>query len=184
MPYCMGAPFLGSLVALAGELADLAWRLPRIADFGGGWQCANLVTDTAVMGGDPTKTYDVTMRIVGVVELHEYSGGSNDGAYFQTGGSGISGTWNQYSISTDDPAATYFVNRNPAGPGGGPALPVAVDFEITIPIQGGATVTATGFSGGDVLEASHTISVPGVTDPTQPYVGQWLNITVLSVVEA
>ncbi len=144
------------------------------------------------MGGAPGASYDVTLRFRGVVERKTYTGGTNDGAQWQVGGSPTpSGVppldpTNVYKLTISSPAQTFYINRGTSG-----TACLAIDFTKTIQIDQGATVTLEANSGGDSFELTHdstaaapyaTISVAGVTSPAQPYVGQWVNMDVTLVV--
>jgi len=201
-PYLMGAPLMGGAVDLGttlggtgGALSPLNWRLPKTGDSEPGiWFCPGNAEASAVVGGIPGVPYAVELHFVGVVEEKAYAGGTNDGGNWQIGGTprtdggtpaALIGP-NIYSLAVSDPPQTYYLNRSPDSSHVGP---VAIDYVKTITINGGATVTLTANAVaevtpphvGETRELSHSISVGGVTSPSQPYLGQWINMYVNSV---
>jgi hypothetical protein len=93
------------------------------------------------MGGEPGNSYDVTFLLSGNAEHRTYSGGSNDGGYWQVGGTPVAdagdNTGNIYSLTISSPPQIFYVNR-------GLAKPTVVDtisYYKTIQIDAGATVT-------------------------------------------
>ena len=193
----MGAPF-SPQPAPAGSLAGLQWLLP----WQGPWsvspsdpnirECPATATQSAVMSGPTGNSYDVTLRFQGKVEKMSYTGGSNDGALWQIGGSpdlgnpSSSGS-NIYKLQISSPAQTYYLNRGTTGFGS----MFTIDYTKTIQIDVGATVTLSadannGATPGELSDGSGdtpTISVSGVTNPAQPYAGQFINMTVTNVVQ-
>ncbi len=81
--------------------------------------------------------YSASVRVRGVIQRSQYTGGSNNGAYLQTGGA-IADQWQDYAkITVSDPAAVYFVNRGATKT----AYNVPLDYTVNIPAKGGATIT-------------------------------------------
>ncbi len=190
MPYLMGGPFLpdsatvndalggfGSTLTSgpAGSLSGLNFRLPYITVIAGVQTCAVSTSSSATMGGETGASYDVDMRFRGVFEKKTFTGGTNDGAYWQTGGTPANDVVNIYSITISSPFQMYYINRGSAGVS-------SVDFTRTVQIDAGASVTflASSVEGQELLASG---SVSGVTDPVQPYPGQWANMTVTKVVK-
>lgn len=158
-------------------LEGIGWRLPRTGDtMDGSWTTDATATASTVIGGVPTVLYDVTIRFYGIIEFTRYVGGSGSGAFYTGGVNDFAdvGPWNVYRMVVSSPSQTYYTNA------GGPGLPAIVDYQVTIPMTAGATVTLDAFSIDD-KEASHTLSFPGVTDPAQPYLGQFLKMQVIRV---
>lgn len=180
MPYLLGAPFPGSRIVLPG---DLQFLLPKTGDVDGGgghmvWSCPGTSSQSIVMPGVAGVTYNVTIRIVGVVEVAKYTGGTTSSTYFNVDGTPIGGGQNVYKIVTSNPSHTYFLNASWSG-SGFPAV-VAIDYQKTIPVVGGSTISLLA-DAGDGLEEKHSISVSGITNPGQPYLGQWIDVFSLSV---
>lgn len=159
------------------SLAGLSWRLPGTVPTpdNGAWQCGE-DAHSAVMSGAVGVSYDVTLHFQGVVEGKTYTGGTNDGASWQIGGTPAADGYNVYTLSISSPFQTFYINRGSSGD-----APAAIDYSKTIQIDTGATVSLTANNGGDGFELKHTISVGGITDPAQPYQGQWANMTVTAV---
>lgn len=176
---------------IAGSLDGLQWLLPIIGPGGYGYG-TTLPTNTvhATMKGDVGTTYNVTLRFRGVVEQKTYSGGSNDGAFWQVGGSPDASDWNIYQLTISNPSQVYYLNRGSSGQ----FICYGIDYSKTIPINGGATVTlfansvdaghyeiynTTTETGG--YNPSTAISIPGITSPAQPYDGQFIQMDVTNV---
>jgi len=137
------------------------------------------------MEAAPGASFSVTLRIRGVVELKNYTGGTNDGAYFQTGGAPASGPQNYYELSISSPPQTYYINRNN---GSGIDTCFVIDYEATVTINAGATVSLYANSGGDDLQAPNSSNLEvSNNDPAhpvvvgQPYNGQFAQVDAVSV---
>jgi hypothetical protein len=133
------------------------------------------------VGGDPTKTYDVQVRVRGVVETMTYTGGAVQTAispHYYVGGTKVDGTFNIYSIKVPDPAQVYYFNAAPATS----HTLFTVDYVVTISMKGGTTITA-GVDGQNGLEITNkgNLTLAGITGITQPYDGQFLQFDVVSV---
>ncbi len=164
----------GSALAAIG---NLAWKLPFTGPVSASVKtCASTVVASAVMNGAPATTYNVRLRFHGVIELKAYTGGSNDLAYWQVGGTPSGTVWNTYKLEISSPAATYYLNRGIDST----LTCYAVNYTKTVQIDTGATVTMTADSNGSE-EVYHTVSNGEVTNPAQPYYGQFINMEVLSV---
>lgn len=81
--------------------------------------------------------YTGHFRVRGVISRSVYTGGSNDGAYFQTGGAIGDARQDYAKLTVSDPAATYYLNRGATKTG----YNVPLDYTVDIPVVGGATVT-------------------------------------------
>lgn len=188
MPYLQGAPIdtIPATDAAAETdpiivLGSLKWRLPASGiSSATGWNCPLFDSDSIVMPGAAGKSYDVELRFQGVVELQSYTGGTLLNNRFYVGGApdtSSSPNSNVYSMSISSPAQKFFLNY-----GTDFTITVALDFTETIRIDAGATVGVFATS-VDSLELQHTRSVAGVYDPSQPYPGQWVNVSVVSIRE-
>lgn len=183
-PYLMGAPFPSRLIINPGP-SGLQFLLPRIADVtvSGGhivWSCPNSSSQSVVMPGSASVTYNVDIRIVGVVETAKYIGGTTTSTFFNTNGTadGSHPSQNTYKITTSNPVDTYWLNASWSG-SGFPSV-VAIDYNKTIPVVGGATISLIA-NAGDSLEERQFITVPDISDPPQPYLGQWIDVFILSI---
>ncbi len=110
-----------------------------------------LVEDTLQLGGDPTKVYDITVHVYGVVETRVYQGGERragnnyvrtDVDLWHEGGTAPANTtYNSYELHVQPPVAgapnDYFVNSRT---GGDDQSIVRINFEATFPVQGGGTI--------------------------------------------
>jgi hypothetical protein len=101
-------------------------------------------------GGDPSVTYDVTIRVRGNVEPRGYTGGAlQDPAnlWFYVGGlpggPNDNRLYNQYKILVSEPKQVYYLNANSRG-----VLPSSskdhdtwkIDYTAKLKIKGGAMV--------------------------------------------
>lgn len=162
----------------------LSWALPCTAPSDAvSCFCSGGTSDGYVLEGDPGTVYNATFRIRGVVELLGYTGGTlYDAPYVQKDATGFQTTVNRYSLVISDPAATYYLNK-----GTFVTDLSAIDYEVTIPIRGGATVTLVSNSvGGAEINNSgnHSATDDDVDFPivvTQPYNGQFLQLDVIGV---
>jgi hypothetical protein len=133
------------------------------------------------VGGDPATTYDVQIRVRGVVETMTYAGGVLQTAispHYYVGGTKVDGTFNIYSIKVPDPAQVYYFNAAPATT----HILFTVDYTVTIPMKGATTITV-GVDGQNLLEITNkgNLTLAGITGITQPYDGQFLQFDVVSV---
>ena len=167
---------------VAGSLSELRWNMPCLP---GGVEaacpCVAPADVTATLLGDETVLYDITLQIRGVVELAEYTGGSNDGAYFQTGGTLDLTGHNGYKLTVSDPPQDYWLNR-----GTGPACVVIggdSGYECVIQANGGAMITLHVDLGGDtdqITNYTHLV-VPDISPAPDWFDGQFLHMDVVSV---
>lgn len=141
----------------------------------------NTVSDSATLGGDSATTYQVELRFRGLVELKTYSGGTDYG-YWREGGTEDGGGFNVYSLTVSDPPMTYYLND------GSSAIYYCfgIDYTVTVPMQGGATVTlyATAKDALEIVNIDSSgvpILVPDVTPYPSAYDGQFVQMDVLSV---
>ena len=175
-----------------GPLDGLQWILPGLSVNTQGSEgptklnCALTDVTTVTLGGNPATTYQVQLHLQGVVEQKTYTGSSSGGAtgtnaaYFILGGTPAGDGWNVYSLTVSNPPATYYLNSGTSGN----TFCNEIDYVVTIPINGGATVTLEVNSIDSIEIANNAdgtggspISVPGVTTPAQPFFGQFVNIT-------
>lgn len=133
----------------------------------------------SVLSGNPMTTYNVTLRFRGMVELCAYSGGTNDGAFFQTGGAASSPGYNTYALIVSDPPQTYYLNRSHTFVGQGEPYVYAIDYNKTISVKGGATLTLQTRARDGVQLYSKDVD-PGVTTPTG-FAGQLVQVDVVSI---
>ena len=129
-------------------------------------------------GGEPGKRYRVTLRFRGVVEPMMYKNGEMDGDYFYRGGEPNNGTYNIYKLAISSPASHYFLNRQDKV---GHRI-FTIDYEKTIDIDGGATVTFHGNGqNGRMITNFSKLVVPDVPPAPQPFNGQFVQVDVVKV---
>lgn len=167
------------------SLAGLYWALPSLGNASpDAIFCASSTSASAIIIGQPGATYNVTLRFRGVVEQKTYTGGTNDGAFYQIGGTPAVDTYNIYSLAISNPAQTVYLNRGSSGQ----TRSYGIDYTKTIQMATGATVTLLSQS-IDSQEIKNKdgvgspISVSGVTVVSQPYDGQFIQMDVVSIVK-
>jgi hypothetical protein len=179
--------------AAAASLAGLRLEVPCADHFNGDTEC-HWSRELLQPSGSPWKlkrelvrtfaadrdvVYDVTLRVRGVVEPKNFVGGEVQFEHFQTGGTPVKNDYNFYSIEVSDPRAVYTVNRH-ADKVGHYTFPI--DYLVTIPIRGGATVTMGAYDSNDVAIANHERHVIGGTPPDpRPFDGQFFQLDVQSI---
>jgi hypothetical protein len=147
------------------QTADPQWKLKREI--------------VRTFGGKPGVNYQVTLHARGVVEPKNFTGGSVQLDHFQTGGTAVKNDYNFYSLHVSDPEATYTFNRNEEKVG---HYTFPIDYQVTIPIRGGATVTMGEYDSNTVAITNHKhLVVAGVPPAPQPFDGQFFQLDVVSV---
>jgi hypothetical protein len=180
--------------AAASSLAGLRLEVPCSgAKFGGDTEChwdpALLqTTDPAwklkreivrTFDGEAGVLYDVTLHVRGVVEPKNFTGGEVRFDHFQTGGTAIRNDYNFYSLEVSEPAAKYTFNRH-ADKVGHYTFPI--DYQVTVPIRGGARVIMGAYDSNDVAIANHKHFVVDGVPPAPGYFdGQFFQLDVVSV---
>lgn len=171
---------------VAVMLDGLLWQLPCLGNNDGTACDASSDSDTVTLGGDSTASYNVTLRIRGVVEQRTYTGGTMDGFWY-SGTTGVAcggDSYNIYSLHVSAPDQTYYVNAGTSSI----TNCWVMDYERTITVQGGATIDL-GAESCDSREivnrdpGGSALSVDGVS-VTQPYDGQFVQIDVVNVQRA
>jgi hypothetical protein len=147
------------------QTADPAWKLKREI--------------TRSFAGSPGTMYQVTLHVRGVVEPKNFVGGEVRHDHFQSGGTAVKNDYNFYSLRVSDPEATYTFNRNEEKVG---HYTFPIDYRVTIPIRGGATVTMGAYDSNDVAIANHKKYVVGGIPPAPaPFDGQFFQLDVESI---
>jgi hypothetical protein len=137
-------------------------------------------------GGDPSVTYKVMLHVCGVVEARPYMGcASMPSALLCIDGtaltSGFNATYPTYEIRVGSPAHSYFLNNRDLKDD-----LMKIDYAATIDVKGGSSITYF-TDGGSNLEIftskikGHNYTCPGVPGLTQPFDGQFIYTTVVSV---
>ena len=171
------------MITYAASLDGLQWEMPCIADASGGpslCSCVDPADVTAVMGGQAGTIYNVRLRFRGYAELKGYSGGAvGESEWLYVGGTPDDNTFNWYALEVSNPPQTYYVNRYTVGQSD------RIDFEATIPIAGGATVKLIARSVDNKQNKNwNNITFSELTDPPQPYNGQFMVMNPVSVAVA
>lgn len=137
-------------------------------------------TVTKTFGGEKGKRYAVTIRFRGVVEPMMYKDGKQVGEYFYIGGEKNNATYNIYQVSISSPKSHYFLNRQDKV---GHKI-FTIDYEQTIEIDGGATVTFHGDGqNGMMITNFKKLVVPDVAPAPKPFNGQFIQLDVVGVKE-
>jgi len=133
-------------------------------------------------GGAAGTLYDVTIRVRGVVEPKNFTGGVVEQEHFQIGGTPLKNDYNFYSIKVSDPEQTYTVNRHSENVG---HFTFPIDYTVTIPIRAGATVTVGEYDSNDIEITNHkNFVVPDIAPAPKAFDGQFFQIDVVSVAES
>jgi hypothetical protein len=175
--------------ACGDTLIGLSWLLPclSVSEVGPNLcDCAAASNNSVLMPGVTGQDYDVTFRVRGVVEVLPYIGGTalyDHVVKDPTGAGGTDVNYNHYKLIVSNPAAEYYLNANATN-----VENMALDYEITIPIKGGATLTLDAVS-IDSLEFQNEGNLAVADDDplrpvvvTQPYNGQFMQIDLLEAV--
>jgi hypothetical protein len=164
-------------------LDGLRWELPcmppRSADV---CTCDNTRSTSTMFGGTAGQLYQVTLRFRGVVETKAYEGGTNDGAFFQIGGTPVMDNWNAYRLAVASPNQVYYLNRGTSGLG----RTFGIDYEAVVPIEGGSALEleSQAFDAHEIPnvdDQGNPIVVPGIPPAPLPYDGQFIQVDVLAV---
>ena len=172
-------------VAVAGSLSGLLWQLPCSGAVSGA-VCSTTASaaPTAMLAGTTGTTYDVTLHFRGVVEQKTYAGGCapSTNTMWLSGGADNGDGYNVYRLSISSPPQTYFLNAGSSGI----QHTFAIDFQQTVRIDAGATVTLFDDpkDGQEIMnvgaDGTTPLTIAGTT-VTQPYNGQFIEMDVVSL---
>ena len=171
-----------SCVDVASSLEGLRWSMPCRASQSnrGCWNDDPLPVSTTV-GGVTGKTYSLALRFRGVVEQKTYTDGTNDGAFWQVGGTPAPDGLNIYALQISSPRQTFYLNR------GNSSFDQswAIDYTKTVQADAHATITltATSIDGAEKknVDAIGTpLLVAGVPPFPAAYDGQFIQMDVVS----
>jgi hypothetical protein len=137
------------------------------------------------IGGRQGVVHDVTLRIQGIFEPTMITGGETplaDHPYYKVGGAIRARDWSAWHIEVSDPPKTYYLNNYPKVS----HTIYRQDFEATLPMAAGATVTVRVVDGNDRQMDN---AEPGRPDRQQvikeisekPLDGQMLRLEVVRV---
>jgi hypothetical protein len=144
-----------------------------------------LVEKAVTIGGTAGVVYDVRLRVRGLFEpttIRDAETPDPAHPYYQVGGAIRARDWSAWHIEVSEPKQTYWLNHYPRVG----HIIYREDFEATIPMAAGATVTARVIDGNDRQMDNAEAGLPdrlqiiqGVTD--RPLDGQMLRLDVVRV---
>jgi hypothetical protein len=139
---------------------------------------------TFTFGGKQGTVYDVTLHVRGIFEPTIIKGGETPypaHPYFKVGGTVDAIDWSHWHIEVSEPKQTYWLNHYPKFS----HTIYKEDYEATIPVAAGATVTIRVIDGNDrQIDNGKTGPdrqqiIAGVVD--KPLAGQMLRLDVVGV---
>lgn len=182
-----GSNFLPIFLANKNQLpcgtpgfSGLSWQIPCLTG-GSSCNCQDPPDQVYQFGAVAGNLYQVRLRVRGVVETRNYSGGEvfgDSGRCIKNATGGAPPTYNIYALEVSDPPATYYLNH---GPGGENFLTV-LNYIVTIPVDGSATIKLTARVLDAAQIANNNNAVAPNDDPDlpivvgQPFQGQFLQI--------
>ena len=173
---------------VAAALQGLRWEMPCKPGHQGPFcdAAVDRPVVTATLAGDPARQYDVTLRFRGVVEWENYKGGTTE-QHWHVGGQPNNGLYNIYQLGTSAPAQVFYLNSPNGNDDGTRAF--SIDYQKTIRVQGGATVTLSADAQDGRLvsntdDKGKPLVVPAVPPAPAPFDGQFIQMDVVSVVPA
>ena len=135
------------------------------------------------LAGDTNVVYNVKLHVRGNTEPNTYVKGKLDpNNRFYVGGETSTQGYTAYMLTVADPQQVYFFNYNPSTS----HIHFLIDYEVTIPMRGGTTLTFE-VNGGKSVPDGHGVSnrdqlvVPGISPAPNPYNGQLVQFDVVSV---
>jgi hypothetical protein len=135
------------------------------------------------LAGDANVVYDVKLHVRGDTEPNTYVKGKLDpNGRFYVGGETSAPGYASYMLTVADPPQVYFFNYNPTTS----HMHFLIDYEVTIPMRGGTTLTFE-VNGGKSVSDGHDASnreqlvVPGIEPAPAPYNGQLVQFDVVAV---
>ena len=136
-------------------------------------------------GGKPGVVYDVRLRIRGIFEPTTITGGETpypEHPYYQVGGTVRARDWSAWHIEVGEPKQVYWLNHYPKVS----HTIYLEDFEVTIPVAGGAAVVVRVVDGNDrqidnneAGRSDRLQIIKGVQE--KPLDGQMLRLDVIGV---
>ena len=171
--------------APVAELAGGRVGLPCTGAGSAAVNCAtadNAISSATLLGEDQT-SYDVTLRIRGVVEQKTYTDVVSSDGMWAEGGTPDASSFNVFKVEISSPPQTYHLNA------GASFIDhcFSVDFTKTVVVDHGATVALSADAGGDGLGTRNIdgndqpIVVPGIPPAPAAFDGQFLQLDVLGI---
>lgn len=168
---------------VGGVLSGQRWLLPCVGSHDVVCACSPTpVSRTVTFGGATGVTYDVVLRLRGVVEQRVYLGGSQDGHWYVGGATPARTDANNiYSLAISNPAQQFYLNAAV-----GPLSLTQLDYMRTVRVTAGATLTLTadGIDGAQLANrdsSGRAIVINGIPPAPMAYDGQFVQVDVLSV---
>ncbi len=176
LPIVFGIQAQGGVSFFSG----LSWILPCTDRFASAvCGCSPQQVSTHTVGGSPATTYNVSVRVRGIVETKIYTGGTATSSLFAVKNATGDGNYlvNNYTLEISSPPATYFLNNMAFD-----NQVHALDYHLDISMNGGATMTLRAVTVDN--QEHNNVAGLSVTDDdlahpiivAQPYVGQFLQI--------
>jgi hypothetical protein len=180
----------GSDETITGEepIADINNLRVELECLGTGTADVNCSTtdvdeESTTIDGEAGTTYDVTIRLRGVVEQKTYTDyTSSDGMWIE-GGTPDGGSFNIFRLHVSSPDKTYYMNSGASGYD----ECFLLDVQRTIVMDDGAVLTLLADSGGDNLGTRNMdgdeepIVVTGVAPYPYAFNGQFVQIDVIAI---
>jgi hypothetical protein len=148
-------------------------------------QTNTIDNDLGDFWGEVGSSYDVTIRVRGVVEQKAYTGSTEVDGLWANGGTPDGSTFNIYKLQISSPAQTYYLNYGESFIG----RSFALDIQKTVIVDEGAIVELVADAGGDVYQilnrddGEDPIVIPGIPPAPDAFDGQFIQIDILSVVK-
>jgi hypothetical protein len=150
-----------------------------------------VVNQSFILEGSAQVTYDITLRVRGVLEPRVYTGGKQSGDHFYVGGAPQpESNYNAVSIAVSTPAKTYYLNAADAE--GETYEVLNLDYEAVVTAKGGAKITL-GLTDLDCRLVRNCQSFDGACTPYAPtgvppapagFNGQFVQLDLVSVMPA
>jgi hypothetical protein len=184
----------GRCVEVVASLLGLRWELPCLAadpDFPELICFTHLeVATSATVLGVAGRSYDVRVRVRGVVETRAYVAGVPVAAFVRRGveaNPSAGDAWNVYRLEVSDPPERWALNHGASGE----YECHAVDTTFSFRVRAGATVRLFASSVDarrsqirNRSDAGVALVIDGVRPAPMPFDGQFLQLDVLSVTAA
>jgi len=172
-----------SAVSPAAALSGQRWLSPCTAPGDGALCSAGNTQQSVTIGGASTDSFQITVRIRGVVEVAPFMNGITTGSAGWYVGGVVGDTYhNTFKLTVSSPPAIYYANY--AATSG--LFVVGLDYNTRFAIDGGATATfevdaQDATQRQNVDSTGVAITLPGVTTTPSPYDGQFLQLDVIDV---
>jgi hypothetical protein len=168
----------GSECTVVPALEMLRWELPCGVDLGLTCSADMNAMDSAVLVGEPGVIYAVELRIRGVLEQKAYSGGMDDGFWYEGGDPVFDAGWNATSLVISDPPQVFRYNNGPSSVW----ECVLVDVTRTVYVTAGATVSISVDTGNAIIVDNDSgVVVPDVDPAPEAFDGQFAQVDIVSI---